>query len=138
MLLASARETVSGMEASITVKPPYDLADDDVARMLQKGFQSAKDDMCRRALAEERVEAEYLLKVLLQTLVAGGDLLSPEEHTAVDVKIVALRITTQGGDRRAIKGAVDALSHGTDEFAARRTDRGVRKALISERIKELG
>ncbi len=138
LLSVSARETVSGVEASITVKPSYGLADDDVARMLQEGFQSAEDDMRRRALAEERVEAERLLEALSQALAADGDLLSPEERAAIDAEIVALRTTMQGEDHRANKDAVDALSHGTDEFAARRMDRGIRKALAGKRIEELG
>ncbi|CAJ0863343.1 Fe-S protein assembly chaperone HscA [Ralstonia flatus] len=138
LLSVSARETVSGVEASITVKPSYGLADDDVARMLQEGFQSAEDDMRRRALAEERVEAERLLEALSQALAADGDLLSPEERAAIDTEIAALRTTMQSEDHRAIKDAVDALSHGTDEFAARRMDRGIRKALAGKRIEELG
>ncbi|MCO5398196.1 Fe-S protein assembly chaperone HscA [Ralstonia soli] len=138
LLSVAARETVSGVEASITVKPSYGLADDDIARMLQEGFQSAEDDMRRRALAEERVEGERLLEALSQALAADGDLLSAEERAAIDTEIAALRATMQGEDHRAIKDAVDALSHGTDEFAARRMDRGIRKALAGKRIEELG
>ena len=138
LLSVSARETVSGVEASIAVKPSYGLGDDDVARMLKEGFQSAEDDMRRRALAEERVEGERLLEALSQALAADGDLLSPEERAAIDTEIAALRITMQGEDHRAIKDAVDALSHATDEFAARRMDRGIRKALAGKRIEELG
>ena len=138
LLSVAARETVSGVEASITVKPSYGLADDDIARMLQEGFQSAEDDMRRRALAEERVEAERLLEALSQALAADGDLLSTEERAAIDTEIAALHTTMQSEDHRAIKDAVDALSHGTDEFAARRMDRGIRKALAGKRIEELG
>jgi len=138
LLSVAARETVSGVEASITVKPSYGLGDDDIARMLQEGFQSAEDDMRRRALAEERVEGERLLEALSQALAADGDLLSADERAAIDTEIAALRATMQGEDHRAIKDAVDALSHGTDEFAARRMDRGIRKALAGKRIEELG
>ncbi|MCT7327930.1 Fe-S protein assembly chaperone HscA [Ralstonia mojiangensis] len=138
LLSVSARETVSGVEAAIAVKPSYGLGDDDVARMLKEGFQSAEDDMRRRALVEERVEGERLLEALSQALAADGDLLSPEERAAIDTEIAALRATMQGEDHRAIKDAVDALSHGTDEFAARRMDRGIRKALAGKRIEELG
>jgi len=138
LLSVAARETVSGVEASITVKPSYGLGDDDIARMLQEGFQSAEDDMRRRALAEERVEGERLLEALSQALAADGDLLSADERAAIDTEIAALRATMKGEDHRAIKDAVDALSHGTDEFAARRMDRGIRKALAGKRIEELG
>ena len=138
LLSVFARETVSGVEASITVKPSYGLGDDDIARMLQEGFQSAEDDMRRRALAEERVEGERLLEALSHALEADGDLLSPEERAAIDTEVAALRATMRGEDHRAIKDAVDTLSHGTDEFAARRMDRGIRKALAGKRIEELG
>jgi molecular chaperone HscA len=138
LLSVAARETVSGVEASITVKPSYGLGDDDIARMLQEGFQSAEDDMRRRALAEERVEGERLLEALTQALQADGDLLSPEERAAIDTEMAALRATIQGEDHHAIKDAVDALSHGTDDFAARRMDRSIRTALAGKRIEELG
>ncbi|CCF96624.1 Fe-S clusters assembly chaperone (Hsp70 family),ATPase activity [Ralstonia solanacearum K60] len=138
LLSVSARETVSGVEASITVKPSYGLGDDDIARMLQEGFQSAEEDMRRRALAEERVEGERLLEALSHALDADGDLLSVDERAAIDALVAALRVTLQGEDHRAIKDAVDALSHGTDEFAARRMDRGIRAALAGKRIEELG
>ncbi|AEG69641.1 Fe-S protein assembly chaperone HscA [Ralstonia solanacearum] len=138
LLSVSARETVSGVEASITVKPSYGLGDDDIARMLQEGFQSAEEDMRRRALAEERVEGERLLEALSHALDADGDLLSADERSAIDALVAALRVTLQGEDHRAIKDAVDALSHGTDEFAARRMDRGIRAALAGKRIEELG
>nr|WP_311528164.1 Fe-S protein assembly chaperone HscA [uncultured Ralstonia sp.] len=138
LLSVAARETVSGVEASITVKPSYGLGDDDVARMLQEGFQSAEDDMRRRALAEERVEGERLLEALTQALAADGDLLSADERSVIDTEMGKLRTTMQGEDHRAIKDAVDALSHGTDEFAARRMDRGIRRALAGKRIEELG
>ncbi|WP_155401600.1 Hsp70 family protein, partial [Ralstonia solanacearum] len=138
LLSVSARETVSGVEASITVKPSYGLGDDDIARMLQEGFQSAEEDMRRRALAEERVEGERLLEALSHALDADGDLLSADERSAIDALVAALRVTLQGEDHRAIKDAVEALSHGTDEFAARRMDRGIRAALAGKRIEELG
>jgi molecular chaperone HscA len=106
--------------------------------MLQEGFQSAEDDMRRRAVAEERVEGERLLEALTQALQADGDLLSPEERAAIDTEMAALRATIQGEDHHAIKDAVDALSHGTDDFAARRMDRSIRTALAGKRIEELG
>src|ERR1700757_1758615 len=61
LLSVSARELRSGVEASISVKPSYGLADDDVARMLQDSYKSADSDMKARALREEQVEAERIL-----------------------------------------------------------------------------
>jgi molecular chaperone HscA len=42
-----------------------------------------------------------------------------------------------GADHRAIKQAADALGKATDEFAARRMDEGIKRALAGKRIGSL-
>ena len=138
LLSVSARETNSGVEASVAVKPSYGLADDDIARMLQESFREAEHDMKSRALAEERVEAERLVEATTRALEVDGDLLSPDERTAVDVLIGKVREIAGGEDHHAIKAAVEQLSHGTDEFAARRMDRSIKSALAGKKVQELG
>jgi len=138
LLSVSARETLSGVEASVSVKPSYGLADDDIARMLQDSFREAEHDMKSRALAEERVEAERLVEATMRALDADGDLLSADERADVDALIAKVREIAVGEDHRAIKAAVDALSHGTDEFAARRMDRSIKSALAGKKVQELG
>ncbi len=138
LLSVSARETNSGVEASVSVKPSYGLADDDIARMLQESFREAEHDMKSRALAEERVEAERLVEATTRALEVDGDLLSPEERAAVDALIGKVREIAGGEDHHAIKAAVEQLSHGTDEFAARRMDRSIKSALAGKKVQELG
>ena len=48
-----------------------------------------------------------------------------------------LEAALAGGDHRAIKKAIDALNHGTETFAARRMDEGVRRALAGRKIGSL-
>ncbi|AZG15028.1 MULTISPECIES: Fe-S protein assembly chaperone HscA [Cupriavidus] len=138
LLSVSARETLSGVEASVSVKPSYGLADDDIARMLQDSFREAEHDMKTRALAEERVEAERLVEATRRALEVDGDLLSAEERGAVDALIARVTEIATGDDHRAIKAAVEQLSHGTDEFAARRMDRSIKSALAGKKVQELG
>nr|WP_315598027.1 Fe-S protein assembly chaperone HscA [uncultured Cupriavidus sp.] len=138
LLSVSARETNSGVEASVSVKPSYGLADDDIARMLQESFREAEHDMKSRALAEERVEAERLVEATTRALDVDGDLLSPDERVAVDALIGKVREIAGGEDHHAIKAAVEQLSHGTDEFAARRMDRSIKSALAGKKVQELG
>ena len=137
LLSVSARELRSGVEASITVKPSYGLADDDVARMLQESFSSADADMQSRALREEQVEAERILLATQSALDADSVLLSEEERADIATLLDALRATAQGSDHQAIKEAVEALARGTEEFAARRMDRSVRSALAGRRLDEI-
>ena len=73
LLSVHAREERSGVEAAITVKPSYGLADDDIARMLQEGFGHADADMQARTLRQSRVEAERMLLGTRSALAADGD-----------------------------------------------------------------
>ena len=136
LLSVSARETRSGVEASISVKPSYGLGDD-VAKMLQDSFTSADVDMKLRALREEQVEAERIVLATQAALDADGELLSDGERAEVAALIDAVRGTMQGDDHAVIKAAVDALARGTEEFAARRMDRSVRTALAGRKLDEV-
>jgi len=146
LLSVAAREMRSGVEASITVKPSYGLADDDVARMLQESYSAASDDMQMRALREEQVEAERILLATQSALDADVDLLSPQEQAAIGGQLQAVRdavaasnddATAPGQRQDALHGAVQALAKGTEEFAARRMDKSVRKALAGKSLDEV-
>jgi len=138
LLSVFARETQSGVEATITVKPSYGLADDEIARMLQDSFREAEHDMKSRALAEERVEAARLVEATSRALETDGELLSADERAAVERLIQAVGDVAAGQDHHAIKAAVEALSRGTDEFAARRMDRSIKSALAGRKVQDLG
>ncbi|WP_050466096.1 Fe-S protein assembly chaperone HscA [Herbaspirillum chlorophenolicum] len=137
LLAVSAREITSGVEASISVKPSYGLADDEIARMLQESFSSADEDMQRRALREEQVEAERIVLATQSALNVDSALLSEQERVAIEQQLAAVSATAQGSDHLAIKAAVEALAHGTEEFAARRMDRSVHAALAGKKLDEV-
>ncbi len=137
LLSVAAREMTSGVEASITVKPSYGLADDDIARMLQDSFQSADEDMKRRALREEQVEAERIVLATQSALDADSALLNEQERADIAALLLVVRDKAQADDHLAIKAAVDALAQGTEEFAARRMDRSVHAALAGKKLDEV-
>jgi molecular chaperone HscA len=142
LLSVSARELRSGVEASISVKPAYGLGDDDVARMLQDSYKSAEIDMKARALREEQVEAERILLATQSALDEDAALLSDEERAAIDALMNKTReivAQSQAGtvDHHAVKAAVEALAHGTEEFASRRMDRSVRSALAGKALDQV-
>ncbi len=138
LLSVSAREQTAGIETSITVKPSYGLSDDEVARMLQESFTSAESDMQLRALREQQVEAERLLQATQSALNADADLLSNDERAQLDELMEILRQAKEGSDQAAIKDAVAALGKGTEDFAASRMDRSVRRALSGKKLNEIG
>jgi len=128
---------VSGVEATIAVKPSYGLSDDAIAQMLQEGFATAESDMQDRALREARVEAERLLLATRSALAADGDLLDGDAHEAIEHLIAALDHSRAGADRVAIETATEALAHGTEVFAAERMNRGIRQALEGRNVNEI-
>jgi molecular chaperone HscA len=146
LLSVSARETRSGVEASITVKPSYGLSDDEVARMLQDSYTSAQVDMQLRALREEQVEAERILLATQSALDGDGDLLALDERTTIDGLMLTVRevlaksndeAVEAGARQSALHGAVQALADGTEEFAARRMDKSVRSALAGKKLDQV-
>ena len=137
LLSVSARETHSGVAASVVVKPSYGLADDDVARMLQDSFTSAQADMQARALREQQVEAQRLLEATTAALQVDGELLDAGERAAVDAAHAALGQLAQGSDADAIEAAIKALAAVTDEFAARRMNKGIQRALTGRKLDDI-
>ena len=138
LLSVFAREQHSGVEASVVVKPSYGLADDDIAKMLEDSFKTAEVDMHARALREAQVEAERLIEATGAALAADGELLDAAARAQLDALIDALRAVVNGDDAAAIDAATKALSAGTDEFAARRMDKGIRRALAGRKLDEIG
>jgi molecular chaperone HscA len=146
LLSVSARETRSGVEASITVKPSYGLGDDEVARMLQDSYNSAQVDMVARALREEQVEAERILLATQSALDADTELLDEEEQGAIARLMQCVRDATARSNDTSIDAdsrqnvlhdAVQALARGTEEFAARRMDKSVRKVLAGKALDQV-
>ncbi len=134
LLAVSAKESTSGVEASVSVKPSYGLGDADIERMLRDSFEHANEDLHARALAEHRVEGERLIEATRSALQADGGLLSADEKTAIEAKMQSLQTLLQTTDHRAIKQAADALNRATEEFAARRMDAGIKRALAGRKI----
>jgi len=137
LLNVSAREETSGVEAAITVKPSYGLADDEIARMLRESFSTAEQDMVERSLRESRVEAERMTLATRSALAADGDLLSAAQRDEVESLLASLQASRDATDHHLIDAAVEALAKGTEAFAAERMNRSIRVALAGKRVDQV-
>jgi molecular chaperone HscA len=137
LLSVSAHEQGSGVEASVTVKPSYGLADDQIAQMLKDGFAHAEDDMAARSLREARVDAERMALATQSALAADGELLAAAERQQIETLIDATRRVAAGEDAHAIEAAVQRLAEGTEAFAAARMNKGIRRALAGRRVEDV-
>jgi len=138
LLSVTARELGTGIESHIVVKPSYGLTDDEIAGMLRDSYAHAQDDMSARNLAEARVDGQRLVEAAEAALAENGAaLLNVDELQAIEKGIADLKLALQGTDLVAVKRATETLNKGTVEFAGRRMDQSVKKALTGHKLDEL-
>ena len=137
LLSVSAREQTTGVQAQIEVKPSYGLDDDTITQMLRESMANAQDDAAARARAEARVEAQSLIDAVEAALALDGDLLTAEQTAEIRAQMSALTALLPDADAATIRAAVQTLSHGTDEFAARRMNRNIQRALQGVNVESL-
>jgi molecular chaperone HscA len=137
LLSVAARELGSGVEAQITVKPSYGLADDQIAQMLKDGFAHAEGDMAARSLREAQVDAQRMLLATRAAMQADGHLLSAAEQADIETLLSATQAKAQTGDADSIIASIEALAQGTEAFAAARMNQGIRQALAGRRLEDV-
>ena len=137
LLSVTAMEKSTGVQSSIQVKPSFGLSDTEIATMLKDSMKHAKDDISRRMLAEQQVEAARVLESLHSALAKDGELLSEQERSAIDAAMADLANLAGGEDADAITKAIEALDVKTQEFAARRMDNSIRQALAGQSVDQI-
>ena len=151
LLKVTAKELTTGIEQAIEVKPSYGLTDEEVERMLIESFEHAEDDVARRNLAVERVEAERILAATRGAFASdaelaarsrelgddvGGGLLAPEVRAAGERAMAELEAAARGDDHLAIRAAIEALDVATKPFAQARMNRAVEAQLRGKSLDE--
>lgn len=137
LLSVSAREQTTGVQAQIEVKPSYGLDDATITQMLREGMAHAGADAAERARAEARVEAQSLLDAVAAALALDGDLLTAEQTAQIRAQMDALAALMPNAEAADIRAAVQTLSQGTDDFAARRMNRNIQRALQGVSVEQL-
>ena len=137
LLSVTAMEKSTGVEASIQVKPSYGLTDSEIASMIKDSMSYAEQDVKARMLAEQKVEAARVLESLHGALAADAALLSTAERQVIDDAAAHLSEVAQGDDVDAIEQAIKNVDKQTQDFAARRMDQSVRRALKGHSVDEV-
>ncbi|NNG13706.1 MAG: Hsp70 family protein, partial [Gammaproteobacteria bacterium] len=137
LLEVTAREQNSGVESSVQVKPSYGLSDNEIERMLRENIEHASDDVEARMLREQQVEADRVLEAIGAALAEDGEaLLTPDERAVIDTAMDALRQARENGATADIKQAINVADKATADFAARRMDASINKALSGHTLEE--
>ena len=137
LLSVSAREQTTGVQAQIEVKPSYGLDDETITKMLSDSISHAGGDAAARARAEAVVEAESLIGAVEAALELDGDLLDEGSLAAISAQIAALKSLLPEAEANPIRNATAALASLTDDFAAKRMDRNIQRALTGQRVEDM-
>ena len=138
LLSVTAREQTTGVDAHVEVKPAYGLSDQQITSMLQDAVASAQADMQARSLREAQVDARRLIDATEAALAQDSALLSPTEIAAIQRSMYQLaeQLETEAPTYR-VGAAAKLLSDATAEFASRRMNASIQKALLGRTLESL-
>jgi molecular chaperone HscA len=135
ILSVKAKELTTGVEQAITVKPTHGLSDEEVEQMLLDSIEHGEEDILRRLLVEQQVEAQRVVADAHKQLTENGDLLSPEERTAFQRGVASLEhLAATGTDHSALKNAIHELDEQARPFVERIMNRAIAKAAVGHSI----
>ncbi len=134
LLTVSAAEETTGLQQKVEVKPSYGLSEEEIRNMLYASMQNAKDDMELRLLTEAKVEAEGLVMILQNAMIADAALLSDTEIKAINEKIEQIKAANGGADRDKINLLRKELEEITGPFAESRMNAHIGDALRGKKI----
>ncbi|HUQ01974.1 MAG TPA: Fe-S protein assembly chaperone HscA [Kofleriaceae bacterium] len=137
ILHVAAHEQMSGVAATIQVKPSYGLTDEEVERMLLESFDHAEDDLAERNLRIERIEAERILAATRAAMEKDRHLLDADVETATRAAMAELETLAAGTDHVAIRHAIEALDRASKPFAERRMNLAIEAAMKGKTVDEV-
>lgn len=143
LLSVSARELTTGISSTIEVKPSFGLEDSEISRMLQESVTNAKDDVKVRLYQEALVDANALLESVEKALLEDYDLLSEEEAQVINNACMRLKVainkpvTNYDEAKANITKLSSELNLTSDDFANKRMDNAIRKALAGKSVDEI-
>ncbi len=134
LLGVHAKESTTGIEQKVTVRPTYGLDDATVERMLTEALDHGEEDLNRRRLAENRVEAARILLATQKAIDSDADLLDVAERERIERAYAKLEQASRGEQPSLIQASIDALDEATKAFAARRMNRAMARAIGGQRV----
>jgi molecular chaperone HscA len=137
LLGVHAREVVTGIEQTVSVKPTYGLDDAAVEQMLLDALDHGEEDLGKRRLAENRVEASRILSATKKALEGDAELLEPGEREQIEDAMRALDEASRGEDPGRIHALVEGLDLASKEFATRRMNRAVARAVQGRKVDDV-
>ena len=130
ILSVTARDSRSGKEQTVEIKPSYGLTDDQVEAMILESFDKAQEDFQERQLREARVEADAILAATDKAKQNDAYFeLTDEERSAIERGVNELLVVYHGDDHLLVRSKIDQLNEATQTLAENMMNTAVRGAL---------
>jgi molecular chaperone DnaK len=135
ILNVTAKDTRTGKEQSMDVKPSYGLSDQQVEAMILESFEKAQDDFKERQVREARVEADSILAAVKKARNDDAFRSLPTEARAkIDWDVQVLLRVYNESDYLLIREKIEQLNHSTQALAENMMNTAVRGALKGTKI----
>ena len=137
LLSVSAEELSTQQKAEIQVKPSFGLNADVIEDILESSYENAESDMEVRSLKEAQVEAKQLVDSINSALESDRELLGVEQLSVLNSAMKHLLGLLDAGTSVEIRSATEELNRLSNEFAAKRMDLHIGKALKGKIIDKM-
>ena len=137
LLSVSAEELSTQQKAEIQVKPSFGLNADVIEEILESSYENAESDMEIRSLKEAQVEAKQLVDSINSALESDRELLGVEQLSVLNSAMKHLSALLDAGTSVEIRSATEELNRLSNEFAAKRMDLHIGKALKGKIIDKM-
>jgi molecular chaperone HscA len=137
ILSVAAKELSTGVEQQITVKPTHGLTDEEIEQMLLDSIDHAEDDVQRRLLIEQQVEARRMVMDAQKQLAQNGDLLSADERAQVERQLAELeQLSASTTSHETLKAKIVEVDGAARIFVERIMNRAIATAAVGHRMED--
>jgi len=137
LLSVAAEELSTGKKAEIQIKPSYGLKSDLIEEMLQSSQENAQVDMELRSVKEAQLEATQLIDAIANARSSDGEILNTEELLLIEKAVETLELAMKDSSANKIRELTEDLNRISGDFASRRMDLHIGRALKGESIDEV-
>jgi molecular chaperone DnaK len=110
ILNVTAKDKATGKVSTIKITGSTGLSKDEVEKMRKEAEEHATEDTAKKDKIEAKNKAENLIYVAEKTIKDAGDKAKPEDKTAIEEKIKALKAILETGSKEDLETKTSELS----------------------------